>query len=689
MKTDRRRGLLILMVLSALLWVVFAQLVVPPLIRSAYNGESLSIVNSLIQAQHVNPLEHYLQRWNYITVRVLLFGIGFWLLALLTSAPAFVRRFVGEATPGSLGAIRMWVCGILLLATLLEDLSSISLLPPEVRQPKGVMGYLYALPIGFGTFVTSAGSLSAFQVLTEILLFLGMIGFGTRIVVPLGALCHLLFWGILRDYTFFWHQTLVPFYVLAVLSWARCGDGWSVDRLIKLAQGRPVPAADQPSLVYGWARYACWVVITWPYVASGLSKLRVGGWFWWVAPNMRSMMYQETLEPREYDWMLSLHLRPAPDVFFAGLGLASLAIEVFFALVLFSRVARYIVPVATAMMHVGIFLFQKILFLDLILLQLVFFDLSRPRKAIARWLETRGPRSRVLYDGACPLCRRTVRVLTALDLFERLEFVDFRRVDLPQLNREYGLSLTPVDLERDMYLIDRGRIFPGFFAYRRMALALPAFWLLAPWLFLPGVTSLGLRVYGVIARNRFNFLSCHSECPTEPAAVVEPSAARATADVSRWHIAPLAVTAVTVVMLYCWHYKIEFYPFTAMQLFTGLNDSGKITYTRVLAHRESGSVSPIRFEGGIGVLGRNARYGRVLGQCIEEPIDAVVCTKFLAATASVYNARAARGDKVLKYELQQWTWDFRANPADPTPGELTQRWVYDVRAGEDARVQSR
>jgi hypothetical protein len=136
-------------------------------------------------------------------------GLGFWLILLVISSPTFFRRIVGEATPGSLGAMRMWTCAILLLTRLLEDLGSIAWLPAEVRQhhPKGMLefGYLYTLPIGLEGLVTSEMSLRVFQLLTELLLFLGSVGWRTRVVLPLGAFCHFLLLGILIDHSFFWH----------------------------------------------------------------------------------------------------------------------------------------------------------------------------------------------------------------------------------------------------------------------------------------------------------------------------------------------------------------------------------------------------------------------------------------------------------------------------------------------------
>jgi predicted DCC family thiol-disulfide oxidoreductase YuxK len=676
MRMGRIRLLLLLMCASLVLWIAFAKLVVPSIIESAYRGESLPVFNGMIQGQHENPVGYYLEKWDTIAGRFLIGGLIFWPLALLLSSPAFFRRFVGEATPGSLGAIRMWTCAVLLLAISLEDLASIALIPVGNDQVRGILEYFYRLPIGFERFVKNETSLWAFQLLTELLLLLGLIGWRTRVVVPLAAFCHFLLLGILIEHSFFWHQNLVPLYLLFVLSFTPCGDGWSVDRLRKVYQGRTVPSADRALPVYGWARYACWVAIALPYVANGLGKLEDGGLFWWNPINMRTMLYTESLKPREFDWALSLHLESAPDILFALLGIVTLLTEVSFGIVLFSRTARRILPVAAMMMHIGIFLFQRILFLDLILLQFVFFDFTRIRKMIGQWLEARRGRIQVFYDGLCSLCRRTIRLLACLDLFARLEFLDFRRLDLNGYNRSHGLNLSSENLEEEMYVASRGSAYRGFKAYRIIALALPAFWPLAPWLFLPGISSLGALVYRFVARNRLKLLWCDSHCPIQPSEETESTTVSARNGAKRNFSYASLVSGITVVALLCWFYRIEFYPFTSWHLFTGLNTTGKVEYYKVLARYESGITSPARLEDGIGALALDARYSPFLDQCFGEPSDIYSCKSFLTAEASAYNKKARPGGKITHYEIQQWTWDFLTNPSDPQYGNLVKRFVH-------------
>ena len=340
------------------------------------------------------------------------FGTGVWLLAILMSSPWFFQRLVGEATPGTLGAIRIWVCLILLLTTLWEDLPSFALLPLELRTDMGVMQLFDVLPIGYQSFLTSASQLRLFQWLTIFLLFLAMIGWRTRIVVPLGTVCVLIVNGILREYSGYWHQNLIPIYVLAVLSFTPCNDGWAVDRLRKVSLGLPVPEPDRTSAIYGWARYACWVAIAVPYVAAGLTKLRAAGIDWMSATNMKNMLFEQTLYPRAGNWSIALSLTSAPDIIFIVLGIAGSVGEVMMILPLFSRIARRIYPALMIFMHIGIVFLMNIVFFDLMLILLVFYDFTSVFTRFGKWLRTTG-RCQMLYEKFFLSCRHTVMPASA------------------------------------------------------------------------------------------------------------------------------------------------------------------------------------------------------------------------------------------------------------------------------------
>jgi hypothetical protein len=299
----------------------------------------------------------------------------------------YYKRFVEGATPESLGAIRIIACISLIIITLwYEDIPRSALFPIEMLQPMGLLQFLYAIP-GFEVFVRSEWALQIFEWLTVLILFLGMIGWQTRIMIPLGGFCYCILGGIVRQYLGSYHTGLIVVYILAVLSLAPCGDGLSVDRLLKVHQGQPVPKADYPLPIYGWARYSCWVIPVLCYLASAMSKLRNGGFFWWNPVNLKGIMYGCTLSTCNniFHWDLSLRLGPhLPDFVFALFGLVALLGEIAFVSVLFSKVARRFLPILMMSMHLGIWAFLNIVFIDFILLQLIFYDFTAIGQSIIR-----------------------------------------------------------------------------------------------------------------------------------------------------------------------------------------------------------------------------------------------------------------------------------------------------------------
>ncbi len=113
----------------------------------------------------------------------------------------------------------------------------------------------------------------------------------------------------------------------------------------------------------------------------------------------------------------------------------------------------------------------------------------------------------VLFDGACPLCRKGVRMIKALDWFRTLTFHNAR--DVAHLPKS-GVPLDSKAMLDEMHLLtpDRKHAPAGFKAFRWMSWRLPLTALLAPFLYLPGVPWLGNKVYLWVARNRFKLVPC-------------------------------------------------------------------------------------------------------------------------------------------------------------------------------------
>ena len=106
----------------------------------------------------------------------------------------------------------------------------------------------------------------------------------------------------------------------------------------------------------------------------------------------------------------------------------------------------------------------------------------------------------VLFDGGCPLCRRTVRTLRRLDWLHRLRFADATDA---ALRERIAPGLSEAAVMREMYAVDpRGGRHPGYDGLLEVARVVPLMWPLRLVGVLPGLRQLGWRVYRLIAANR-------------------------------------------------------------------------------------------------------------------------------------------------------------------------------------------
>ena len=122
--------------------------------------------------------------------------------------------------------------------------------------------------------------------------------------------------------------------------------------------------------------------------------------------------------------------------------------------------------------------------------------------------------TRILYDGQCPLCQRTMQSLAARDTHHRLHWLDLHQVDLQTLHP----ALEREACRREMHLLaPDGRLLRGFDAFRHIATQLPSMAWWAPLLYAPPIPQIGRLLYRWIARRRYGLGSrctCRSgTCP--------------------------------------------------------------------------------------------------------------------------------------------------------------------------------
>jgi predicted DCC family thiol-disulfide oxidoreductase YuxK len=121
----------------------------------------------------------------------------------------------------------------------------------------------------------------------------------------------------------------------------------------------------------------------------------------------------------------------------------------------------------------------------------------------------------VLFDGDCRFCQASLRIVKRLDWLHLLRFQNARETDsLPEAPER----LDPQRLLEEMHLVTpkRDAVYRGFAAFRWMAWRLPLLTAFAPLLYLPGVPTIGRRLYLWVARHRFRLVPCHHGVCTVP-----------------------------------------------------------------------------------------------------------------------------------------------------------------------------
>lgn len=117
----------------------------------------------------------------------------------------------------------------------------------------------------------------------------------------------------------------------------------------------------------------------------------------------------------------------------------------------------------------------------------------------------------VIYDGHCRLCSAQMRRLASLDWTGKLAYLSLHdpavTIDYPDLKHD--------DLMREMVVVDcQGNRHPGANAVRYLSRRLPALWIMAPLLHIPGSLPLWRGVYRFIATHRYllgNVEACDSD----------------------------------------------------------------------------------------------------------------------------------------------------------------------------------
>ena len=120
--------------------------------------------------------------------------------------------------------------------------------------------------------------------------------------------------------------------------------------------------------------------------------------------------------------------------------------------------------------------------------------------------KTRKTQAIVLYDGRCAFCQNSVAILKKLDWLKKLRYQDARETEKLPVTEP---ALDPVRMLEEMHVVTPGgRVYVGFGSFRWMSWRLPLCWVIAPLLYLPGMSWAGNKVYRWVAARRFKLAPC-------------------------------------------------------------------------------------------------------------------------------------------------------------------------------------
>ncbi len=290
---------------------------------------------------------------------------------------AFASRCVGTASAVDLAWVRIVTCGVLMVYVLSEDLASCARLGESWFH---LPGHLELLGRGVLRYVlASQGHARAFTAIVLLALTLALLGVFARVTVPLAMLLYLLFGGILRGFGKYFHEGYIGLYVLMALCFLPMSDAWSVDArwLRRLWRRDPAAISAERTQAYGWGVYACYAAASIPYLQLAFSKLVYGGFLWFDGRSLRNYMITDNLNLSEWDIDLALHAIHTPTLLFSVAGFFALLTEFAYPLLLVVPRLRVVIPACVGLMHLGVWFGQDALFIDAVLMPLIFLRPSR------------------------------------------------------------------------------------------------------------------------------------------------------------------------------------------------------------------------------------------------------------------------------------------------------------------------
>jgi predicted DCC family thiol-disulfide oxidoreductase YuxK len=357
----------------------------------------------------------------------------------------------------------------------------------------------------FGRFhlpLLSKESLVVAQAVWRTALVFGCLGLFTRTTTAVSFALGIYLLGLPNNFGAEYHHDTIVVIAAGILAVSRCGDAWSLDRLIAIARGkRRTVDAPPPSGEYRWPVRLIWVAMSLIFFAAGVAKIRHSGLAWAESSNMSIMLVQHYYHIANADPLTSLGLTVAAYTWLCSLLAAvTMLVETSYPLALVSARARFVLVSSAFLMQLGIRMLMGPSFGQYLICNLFWVPWDRVGGRIRQWLGSEA-RYFVVFDGSCGLCLGTVSVIGALDLLGRVQILDVFE-EWPTIARRFPQANKDACFETMHVFRNHGAPATGFDGYRLLARGLPLAWPILPLLYVPGVAQVGRRVYAAVAARR-------------------------------------------------------------------------------------------------------------------------------------------------------------------------------------------
>ncbi len=261
----------------------------------------------------------------------------------------WVRFWFKPVDPLNLGLCRVFFFGVFFLFYFGQSARDFSGVSADFWRPIWLFE-TFNLP------VFSVGVLAVFVVVWKVSMALSCLGLFTRVSTVLALVFGTYLLALPQNFGKTGHAHTIVVVVMGIMALSRCGDGFSVDRLIRKARQRNNAEVQRPLMSgeYTWPVRAAWLALAFIYFAAGVSKLRHSGLDWIFSDNMATLLisrnYLMNHQGDIADWGFYIAQYTWLPVLMAA---TTVVFEIGYPVALFSARSRFVIIPTILLFHIG------------------------------------------------------------------------------------------------------------------------------------------------------------------------------------------------------------------------------------------------------------------------------------------------------------------------------------------------